>query len=397
MLARLVDAFPLAPRSYALCQDHSILGCDFHIMERRHGFVVRRDLPPAFRDQPELNRRLSETIVDTLAALHGVDPESVGLGELGRPEGFLDRQLTGWVRRWQATRDAAAGDDDRVDRLAAWLQRNVPSSRYATLLHHDYKLDNMLVETTDPATPVAVLDWDMATRGDPLVELGYLLIFWAEATDDPAWIEAAAMPTHYPGGLTRADVVARYADRTGFDVTHIRWYHVFGLFKLIVILQQIYVRYVRGQTQDQRFARFGRRVDGLIAKAWLLLSERETLHRRGDRMAVDITQRDVGTVTILDLAGKLAGDGGDTLFKTIDDVTGSGRRELVLNLVDVTFVDSASLGGLLSKRNEIMGAGGHLKLLNATARISDLLVTTKLEMVFDTFDTEDDAVRSFAS
>ena len=200
VLARLVDAFPLAPRSYALCQDHSILGCDFHIMERRHGFVVRRDLPPAFRDQPELNRRLSETIVDTLAALHGVDPESVGLGDLGRPEGFLERQLTGWVRRWQATRDVEAGDDDRVERIGAWLKRDVPSSRSVTLLHHDFKLDNMLVESADPATPVAVLDWDMATRGDPLVELGYLLIFWAEATDDPAWIEAAAMPTHHPAG-----------------------------------------------------------------------------------------------------------------------------------------------------------------------------------------------------
>ena len=114
-------------------------------------------------------------------------------------------------------------------------------------------------------------------------------------------------------------------------------------------------------------------------------------------MALSITQRDVGTVTILDLGGKLAGDGGDTLFKTIDDVSGAGRRELVLNLERVTFVDSASLGGLLSKRSEIMGAGGQLKLLNATARISDLLVTTKLEMVFDTFDTEADAVGSFAS
>lgn len=273
VLARLVEAFPLAPRSYALCEDQSILGCDFHIMERRHGFVVRRSLPPAFHDQPRLHRRLSEMIVDTLAALHGVDPASVGLGDLGRPEGFLERQLTGWVGRWQAARVAEAGDNDRVDRIVTWLQRDVPSSRYATLLHHDYKLDNMLVETADPATPVAVLDWDMATRGDPLVELGYLLIFWAEATDDPAWIEAAAMPTHHPGGMTRDDVVDRYADRTGFDVTRIRWYHVFGLFKLIVILQQIYARFLLGQTRDQRFAGFGQRVDGLISKAWSIASE----------------------------------------------------------------------------------------------------------------------------
>ncbi len=273
VLARLVEAFPLAPRSYALCEDPSILGCDFHVMERRHGFVLRRSLPAAFRDHPRLNRRLSEMIVDTLASLHAVDPKSVGLGDLGRPTGFLERQLMGWNARWQAVRDAEAGDDGRVDRIVAWLRRDVPPSRHATLLHHDYKLDNMLVKTTDPATPVAVLDWDMATRGDPLVELGYLLIFWAEATDDPAWIEAAAMPTHHPGGLTREGVVARYADRTGFDVSRIRWYHVFGLFKLIVILQQIYVRFLHGQTRDQRFARFGRRVDGLIAKAWFVLSE----------------------------------------------------------------------------------------------------------------------------
>ena len=268
VLARLHAGFPLAPRSHALCTDPAVIGADFHVMDRRHGFVIRRDVPERFDPDPSLYRRLTEMIVDTVADLHRVDPASVGLDGLGRPVGFVERQLAGWIRRWHAAKHDECAD---VDRIVTWLQRDVPLSDTVTLLHNDYKLDNILVSTTDPAAAVAVLDWDMATRGDPLMELGYLLNFWVEAGDDAELAAAAGMPTAREGCLTRADIVERYGRRTGFDVSRTGWYHVFGVFKLLVIIQQIYIRFLRGQTQDERFAVFGRRAELLAKKGVTLL------------------------------------------------------------------------------------------------------------------------------
>jgi aminoglycoside phosphotransferase (APT) family kinase protein len=268
VLLRLTDAFPLAPRSYALCTDPDILGVDFHVMERRHGIVIRRELPKELEGRPTLARRIGEMIVDVLADLHQVDPTAVGLGELGRPEGFAQRQLDGWGRRWQAAKDQELPD---VDRMLRWLAAAVPTPQATTLLHNDYKLDNLMVDPGDPATPVAVFDWDMTTRGDPLMDLGYLLNFWNEAGDDPRWHQVSRMPTDHEGFLTRAEVVERYARRTGADTDRVAWYHVFGVFKLVVIIQQIYIRFVRGQTHDQRFARYGERVRDLARKGVVLM------------------------------------------------------------------------------------------------------------------------------
>jgi aminoglycoside phosphotransferase (APT) family kinase protein len=153
-----------------------------------------------------------------------------------------------------------------LDRLAAGL----PQSRAATLLHNDYRLDNLLLDPADPARVVAVLDWDMCTLGDPLADLGYVLNYWAEPGDDPAWREIAAMPTWREGFPSRAEAIARYAERTGFDVAHIRWYEIFAAFKLAVIVQQIYIRWRRGQTRDERFRRYDERVAGLAQKARIL-------------------------------------------------------------------------------------------------------------------------------
>ncbi len=199
-----------------------------------------------------------------LAALHMVDPAAAGLGELGRPEGFVGRQLEGWTRRWHAARDT---DDPRVAGIIAWLERRLPAAQGVSLLHNDYKLDNILVATHDPACAVAVLDWDMCTRGDPLMDLGYLLTFWGERDDPPAWIEGASMPTWREGFPSRAEAAGRYARITGFDLDTLDWYHVFGVFKIAVVLQQIYIRFLRGQTRDQRFAVFGERVAALMDKA----------------------------------------------------------------------------------------------------------------------------------
>jgi aminoglycoside phosphotransferase (APT) family kinase protein len=258
-----------APRSLLLCEDDSIIGAVFIIEERRHGFVIRENIPPEFAGRPELNRRIGFALIDALADLHLVPPAEIGLGDLGRPEGYLERQLAGWTRRWQA---AQGGEE--AERAAAamapvldWLGRHLPGSGGAALLHNDYRLDNCLLDSADPGSIAAVLDWDMATQGDPLADLGYVLNYWVEPGDDPAWREIAAMPTWRDGFPSRAEAVARYAGRTGFDVAPIGWHQVFAAFKLAVIIQQIYIRYVRGQTQDQRFRLYWCRVLGLAEKA----------------------------------------------------------------------------------------------------------------------------------
>jgi aminoglycoside phosphotransferase (APT) family kinase protein len=267
VLSVLHRAFPLAPQSLHLCEDETIIGAIFQVMERRVGFAIRADIPEEFRDRPELNRRIGAMLVETLAALHRVDPRSVGLEGLGKPEGYLDRQLTGWSRRWDAAKDR---DHPGMLRLQDWLMAHRPESRAATLLHNDFKLDNILLDPKDPARPTAVLDWDMCTLGDPLFDLGSMLSYWAEPSDPPSWREAAMMPTWRDGFPSRREVLERYAELTGFDLAPMQWHLAFGAFKLAVVLQQIYIRYLRGQTKDERFAKFGRRVDALIEKGLTL-------------------------------------------------------------------------------------------------------------------------------
>ncbi len=224
VLKDLSTVFPLAPRSFAVCEDASIIGAPFHVMERRLGFVIRTQLPDDRTWPPALNRRVGEMLVDALAALHRVSPEAAGLGDLGRPEGFVARQLEGWSKRWHAAKHE---DNPAVSKIIAWLERDIPTSAQVSLLHNDFKLDNVLVDFADPANATAILDWDMCTRGDPLMDLGYTLTFWGEAGDDPRWIKAASMPTWNEGFPSRADVTQRYALLTGFDCARIHWYQIF--------------------------------------------------------------------------------------------------------------------------------------------------------------------------
>src|SRR5216684_2129031 len=269
VLSVLHRRYKPAPKSLLLCEDESVIDAVFIVEERRHGFVIRDDIPPEFADRPALNRRIGEALVDALADLHLVPPREIGLDDLGRPEGYVERQLAGWVRRWQA---AQGGEE--AERAAAemapvldWLGRRLPASGGAVLLHNDYRLDNCLLDAADPGRIEAVLDWDMCTQGDPLADLGYLLNYWVEPGDDPAWREIAAMPTWQGGFPSRAEAIERYAAGTGIDVGAVGWHQVFAAFKLAVIIQQIYIRYVRGQTQDQRFRYYYRRVLGLADKA----------------------------------------------------------------------------------------------------------------------------------
>jgi aminoglycoside phosphotransferase (APT) family kinase protein len=254
VLSTLWRAFPKAARAYVFCEDLDVIGAPFFVMERRHGIVVQNVVPPLFGggEDPVANRKLSEVVVDTLAEFHAVDPVDAGLADLGRPDGFLERQVDGWIDRW---RRAAHEENPLADELADWLARTRPDSPHATLVHNDWRLDNMAVADDDPGCCVAVYDWDMCTRGDPLADLGTLMAVWYDPGEMPATLNP--MPTHLPGFMNRRAAVARYVERTGHDPAVMDWYVVFGTFKLAAVLQQIYIRWLRGQTQDERFAILG--------------------------------------------------------------------------------------------------------------------------------------------
>lgn len=253
-LSRLWRAFPLAPRAYLLCEDPAIIGAPFFVMERRRGIVVRGQIPTRFGggDDPVANRKLSEVVVNALASFHSVDPGSAGLDNLGRPDGFLQRQVSGWIERWN---NAKQIDNPVVDELAVWLQDHLPNSPPPTLVHNDWRLDNIAIDPNDPGKCVAVYDWDMATRGDQLADLGSLLAAWYEPDEVPATLNP--MPTFSPGFLRRQQAIDLYAAASGQPLDAIDWYITFGTFRLGVILQQIYIRWQRGQTQDERFATMG--------------------------------------------------------------------------------------------------------------------------------------------
>ena len=264
VLSVLWRAYPPAPRAFLYCEDRGIVGAPFFVMERRLGTVVRREVPPEFGggEDPVANRKLSEVVVDALADFHAVDEVAAGLAELGKPDGYLKRQVSGWTQRWERakTREMPAAPE-----VIAWLEAEMPPSPPPTLVHNDWRLDNMAVAPDDPGRCVAVYDWDMCTLGDPLCDLGTLLSMWSEPGEAPAGTKP--MPSQVEGFLTRAAAAGRYAERSGRSLEALAYYVVFGTFKMAVVLQQIYFRYERGQTQDRRFAALGDAALGLFQLA----------------------------------------------------------------------------------------------------------------------------------
>ncbi|MBK8902209.1 MAG: phosphotransferase family protein [Anaerolineaceae bacterium] len=263
VLSVLHQALPVAPRAFLYCDDPALIGADFFVMERRKGVVVRRTMPPQFADMPDAARGMSEAMVDALAEFHAVDFAALGLSDLGKPEGFIERQVEGWYKRWHGAKEA---DLPEMDSIYQWLKANLPASADVSLVHNDYKLDNVMLAEDDPGRLVAIFDWDMCTLGDPMSDLGALLCYWTEPTDAPYFQQMAMMPTGDVGFLTRRELVERYAAKSGRSVHNINFYHTLGLFRLVVIIAQIYIRYARGQTQDARFAAFGPMIP-LMAKA----------------------------------------------------------------------------------------------------------------------------------
>lgn len=253
ILSRLCRVYPPAPCPVLSCEDEAILGAPFYLMERRRGIIIRR--PPVDRSMPpEMVRRLCESMIDNLARLHGLDYRAAGLADIGKPEGYVERQVTGWSRRYA---DARTDDLPAMERIAEWLAAHRPAESGAALIHNDYKFDNLVLDPEDPARIVAVLDWEMATIGDPMMDLGTTLGYWIQADDPEPIRRFLAGPTALPGSVSRAELVECYARSAARAVPDMLFYRVYGLFKIAAIAQQIYARFVRGATKDPRFAPLG--------------------------------------------------------------------------------------------------------------------------------------------
>lgn len=256
VLSKLHGIYPYAPRALAHCRDTAVLGAEFYLMQRCRGIILRQDLPEGLSLSPQQARGLCENFIDALVALHTLDYRNAGLADLGKPEGYAQRQVSGWSERFTRART-----DDVPDckAIMAWLGERQPGdSGHVGVIHNDYKFDNIVLEAADGLDIVAVLDWEMATLGDPFMDLGAALAYWVQADDRPARQALRMGPTHLPGMLTRTELVARYSEQSGYRIDDIDFYHVFGLFRLAVIAQQIYYRYHHGQVADPRFARFGK-------------------------------------------------------------------------------------------------------------------------------------------
>ena len=251
VLSKLHPAYPPAPQVLLYCEDDSVLGAPFYLMEPVTGIILRREAPAGLELPPETVRRMSEAFTDNLARLHGLDYAAIGLADLGKPEGYLERQVRGWIERYYGSKTHELPE---VERIAAWLQAHMPPPIAPALLHNDYKYDNVVLDPGDLAKIVGVLDWEMCTLGDPLSDLGTALAYWVDPGDPPDMQQIRWGPTTLPGSLTRRQVVERYARSTGRDPSHMVFYLAFAYFKVAVIVQQIYYRYHHGLTQDARFA-----------------------------------------------------------------------------------------------------------------------------------------------
>jgi aminoglycoside phosphotransferase (APT) family kinase protein len=264
VLAKLRVVYPPAPEVLAFCDDDSVLGSPFYLMQPIRGIILRKNLPPEINLAPEKARQLDASLIDNLIRLHQVDYAAAGLGDLGKPEGYLSRQVRGWIERYH---NSKTHDYREVEKMSSWLQENLPATQSTSLIHNDYKFDNVVLDPSDLTRIIGVLDWEMATLGDPLTDLGTTLAYWVDPTDPEELKQNLSDVTIQPGSLTRADVVQHYVSKTNCDASHMPFYLAFARFKLAVIVQQIFYRYHQGLTHDPRFAALPARVSALLHAA----------------------------------------------------------------------------------------------------------------------------------
>lgn len=265
VLSKLHTAYPVAPRAILYCDDLSILNTPFYLMEPIHGAIIRREPLAGVPFSPETARKLSEAFLDNLARLHVVDYAAIGLSDLGKPNGYLERQVKGWIQRYH---DSKTHELPEVESISGWLLERMPETQSSTLIHNDYKYDNVVLDPADLTKIVGVLDWEMCTLGDPLTDLGTALAYWTDPQDPEEFQEISSAPTTLPGTLSRAQLVHRYATATGRDPGDMSFYLTFARFKVAVIIQQIYYRYAQGLTHDERFAEMPKRIRALVRASW---------------------------------------------------------------------------------------------------------------------------------
>jgi aminoglycoside phosphotransferase (APT) family kinase protein len=271
VMRTLKPAYPVVPAVFAVCDDPAVMGCDFYVMERIVGIIARQELPAGLGLGEAETRRLCLAVIDKLVELHAIDPARAGLADLGKGEGYVARQVEGWSRRF---RDSRTDDVSDFESVMAWLAAKRPQGEVAIrAIHGDFRFDNVVLDPADPFRVIGVLDWEMATLGDPLMDLGNSLAYWVQADDDEYFRATRRQPTNAPGMLTRAEVVDHYAARTGLAVGNFDFYAVFGLFRVAVIVQQIWRRYREGHTADPQFAAFGPLVNYLDTRCRRLISQ----------------------------------------------------------------------------------------------------------------------------
>jgi len=246
----LAPVFPFVPEMIAFCDDASVIGCEFYVMRRLDGIILRKNPPAELKLTRDDTRRLCLNVIDSLVALHRVDPGATGLEGLGRGTGYARRQVEGWSDRY---RKARTWNVPRLESVMSWLAARAPEDVATRLIHNDFRLDNVVLDPQDATRVVGVLDWEMATLGDPLMDLGGALAYWVQADDDFFLRSLRRQPTHLPGMLTRDEVVAYYGEKTGWRPKDWSFYEVFGLFRLAGIAQQIYFRYHRGESRNRAF------------------------------------------------------------------------------------------------------------------------------------------------
>lgn len=270
VLSLLKPVYGKVPAPIVHCENEIVLGAPFYIMERIQGVILRAANAPKLGLPPEVLQQSSKALVDNLVALHALDIHTSGLVQLGKPDGYVQRQVDGWVKRYYA---AETDKIETIDKVAEWMKANMPVSGARAFLHNDYKYDNVILNPDNLADILGVLDWEMSTVGDPLMDLGASLAYWSEA-DDPAEIKFFNL-TWLPGNLCKQQVLERYEEKSGRDLSNMLFYYVFGLFKNAVIVQQIYARWKAGYTKDARFGTLLPVVKALGAKATKALSKQK--------------------------------------------------------------------------------------------------------------------------
>ena len=250
VLSKLYKVFPRAPKAYLFCDDESIIGSPFVVVERKTGVVVRSEILDCFKPYDRAAERISTAMIKAMAELHTVDIEKADLTKLGRPEGFLDRQLNGWSKRWELVK---SGDGKGMDHVFDMLSQSVPKPQAVSIIHNDIKPDNCQFQADDPDTVTAIFDWDMTTLGDPLVDVGSTLSYWPEPYFDKYDLPVT-LSKSFPD---KAFILKKYEEFTGFSLERIDWYHAFAYWKGAVIAAQLHHRYVNGQTKDERMKKFG--------------------------------------------------------------------------------------------------------------------------------------------